>query len=691
MKNVKNRSSRLGPIKSAAIWIVAAFAVWAAFAAVWMAVPLLDILKFAAFMLFAVVCPGLALVKLLRLRLRPLESLTIAYALGLAALIALYFCFAPFHLMRYAPWGVAALAAGSVVVLICKRREPLSGEPDTGELRLALVFCAFAAAAVALTLSAANLTPDLSGNRAYFHDTLNGVSLTTSASRGFPMLILQMAGCEHWYHIGFFAYSALMKLCTGVNAFEVVTKFSLLSVAPLIAAAFFCLARRCLRDNRVAAVAGLLGLVFACGYQAHYYYQDTIGFPMGVAFCLLAVHLFLLAQARGGGPVNRFHLLSAVMLLAGLTAKGPVAVTVLFGLCFVLLLELLRERRWKEVIPRGLLYAVPFIGLYFALYNHGASDSMTFSFSGARYEVQYHLPQAVLDAPVWLNRIYGCVKHTLTASWFLTLCLALLLVWCIAARKDKRPDRLVDFCLGGALLGYVFINIFQQMGSSELYFINILCPFVTIAGAGCLLDLFQRAKRTRKGLVCFSALCALFFLPVFALCLRGSWHSYYNSQSSYTTGLEAALKYSRWGSGEAVTQDNRRKITTTAEYEAMLWLRDNTPEDAVVADGRYTTNNKYFAGSVFSERGFYLEGWGFVTMEDSNDNTDEKVERDTFQRFFYGSGDEGYIPLMAREGCDYLVISQYINPGLTLSDAYCDEVFRNEDVAIYKLHPWELD
>ncbi len=45
---------------------------------------------------------------------------------------------------------------------------------------------------------------------------------------------------------------------------------------------------------------------------------------------------------------------------------------------------------------------------------------------------------------------------------------------------------------------------------------------------------------------------------------------------------------------------------------------------------------------------------------------------------------------MAREGCDYLVISQYINPGLTLSNKYCDEVFRNEDVAIYALHPWEL-
>ena len=383
MEITRKRSARLGPTKSAAVGIAAVFAVWAAFAIIVMAVSPLDILKFAAFMLLAVVCPGLALLKLLRLRLRPLESLTVGYALGMALLIALYFCFAPFHLMQFAPLGVAAVAAASVVVLILRRGERLSGEPDGGELLLAVLFGAFAVAAVALTLSAANLTPDLSGNRAYFHDTLNGVSLTTSASRGFPMLILQMAGNEHWYHIGFFAYSGLMKLCTGINAFEIVTKFSLLSVAPLIAGAFLCLAKRILTDNRLVAVAGVFGLVLASAYQAHYYYQDTIGFPMGVAFCLLAVHLFLLAQKRGG-VLNRLHLLSAAMLLAGLAAKGPVAVTVLFGICFVLLVDLIREKKWREVVPRGLLYAPPFIGIYFALYNHGASDSMTFSFSGMR-------------------------------------------------------------------------------------------------------------------------------------------------------------------------------------------------------------------------------------------------------------------------------------------------------------------
>ena len=91
---------------------------------------------------------------------------------------------------------------------------------------------------------------------------------------------------------------------------------------------------------------------------------------------------------------------------------------------------------------------------------------------------------------------------------------------------------------------------------------------------------------------------------------------------------------------------------------------------------------------MFSERGFYLEGYGFVTMGDTNDNTPEKVRRDSYLRSFFNERDEGYILLFARDGCDCLIISQYIDPGFELSDKYCELVYSNADAAVYKLRGW---
>lgn len=116
---------------------------------------------------------------------------------------------------------------------------------------------------------------------------------------------------------------------------------------------------------------------------------------------------------------------------------------------------------------------------------------------------------------------------------------------------------------------------------------------------------------------------------------------------------------------------------------------NNTPEDAVFSDYRYSTNNKYFCASIFSQRSCYLEGWGYLTMEDSNNNTDEKIRRDTIVRFFNDTKQESFSLLLAQEGVEYLVFERVITGDWELSDTYVDEVFRNDDVIIYKIRPVE--
>ena len=683
--------AKLGTTKYAVVIIAAGYLLWGVAAYVFLAMPLLDILKFLLFQVLAVALPGIAIYKLFNLKLSPLEGLTLSYAFGIAALCAVYFLFAPFGAMDYIKYGVLALALGSIVVLVLKRGLSLSAKADEGEMRIALIVGAFALAASFITLSAANLDPLLAGARGYFHDTMNGVSLTVSASRSFPMTFLQMSGTEHRYHILYFAYGAIMKLCTNIDAFEVTTKLTLITISPLIAAAIACLAKKALKSNILTAVACVFAVVIPSGTSAMYLFRDTIGYPFGLAFAILTVLLFFKAEDTSSRKINRCHVASLICLLVTTGGKGPLAVTVLFGICFCLLLRLIREKDWS-VILKGLLFAVPFVISYILLYGNGASDSMgiypLFSATGTDFA------QSIAGRlPAFLYYPLSILYYVFSLDYVIFICFIATIIYFIIAKK--RYNILVDFTFGGLLIGYVLANIFKQMGSSEWYFIFVMAPFAVIALAYCVCSLLGICEKKWQRLLGFALTLGISAFIIVTNCIL-SFNSYYGDDYSTTVkqGVCAAIKYSRISDERILTNeqlaaahdtDARRTFVTKGEYEGYLWIRDNTPEDSVIADSKYLVYNKCFTGSSFSERSFYLEGAGFVTMEDSNSNTEEKLRRESTLHFLYDFLDDGMCVILASEGCDYIIIDDYVTPDFSVREKYGTLVFENEDVKIYKL------
>ena len=159
-------------------------------------------------------------------------------------------------------------------------------------------------------------------------------------------------------------------------------------------------------------------------------------------------------------------------------------------------------------------------------------------------------------------------------------------------------------------------------------------------------------------------------------------------------GILAAARYSRFSHerlttayelNTGVSYEERPFCVSVPEYEAYIWLRDNTEEDAIIADSRYLTCNTFFNGTSFSERSFYLEGTRFVTMDDTNDNTEEKLRRESTLHFLYDYLDDSMCVLLANEGCDYIIINDYVTPDFSVRGKYGTLVFENEDVKIYKL------
>ncbi len=686
-----SKAKKCGTVKKAILFTAAGYVIWSAAAMIFLAMPALDTLKFLLFQILAVALPGLAAYKLLNLKLSPLEALTVSYGLGIAALCILYFFFAPFGAMAYIKFGVLALTLASAAVLYLKRGSSFTApeRADSGEMRIALIFCAFAALTTFVIFSAATLNPAVAGARTFFHDTTNGVTLTVSASRGFPMTFLQMSGTENRYHISFFSYTSIMKLCTGISAFEIVTKLSLLTISPFFASAVICLAKRFLKKNPLVIIAGVLVLVLPENAMLHYYYQDVIGFPLGAVFSVLCALFFFEAEENEKKGINKFHLISLLFLIAALGAKGPVSVTIAFALCFCLLLKLIREKDWS-VIPKGLLYVVPFFVVYFLVYAQGAGDSMSYSpiYSAIRTDFAHSIEGTMPDL---LFRIISTVYYTITFDYVITLSFVALVLYLIFY---KKKNSLVDFLFGGLLVGYVLINTMKQTGSSEWYFVLILAPFAVVALIYCVSALLDKLNLKAARTVKLSVFAVLVAAILYGNSAAAFGYYYGDPSSTLPMGVYAATTFSRFNENKILTDeqlnsldkpDMRRSMITPEEYEAMLWLRDNTPEDAVIADSRYILSNKYFNGCAFSERSFYLEGFGFVTMEDANDNYEEKARREAILHGLYDYLDDGVCIILSSEGCDYVIISELVTPGFSVGEKYGTLMYENKDVKIYKL------
>lgn len=680
-KRINNRILWALPVFAAIVWLVASVKLLGLTAAAGV--------LFLCFLFFGVFIPGFNIVSNWKALHTLKEVALFSFGVGILIIYILYFALAPFGLNRFIPLCLACVSVLSIVLLLFRiKRKKVSLTVKASFDILSFFACLIGLVLTFVILSMANLEPDLVGARPYYHDTLNGVGLTVAAYKSFPMESLQMSGWVFPYHLGYYIFTSVLMSALQVSAFVAVMKLSLIFVSPLCILAFNCVAERI---GMKQSVAGVLSILFAvvpsCTFM-HYLYIDTIGFPFGLYLCFVALLLFSIAQNEGS-KINKYHVFASAFLSAAMIAKGPLTVTYLFGICFVLLVELIRKKNYW-VFAKGLLYAVPCLGLYLLVYGNGAGDSMSLSFfySAIRTDFSYSIYQKYPD---WLFKTLSVLYYSSTMTITTTIS---LIVVAIGIFTEKHENVFRTFSISSVLCGMVLMNILKQAGSSEVYFLTGVYPICFLSAVyvvGRLLD--NEHSRIYKLLALCAVTAYLFLgLPQDA---RASMKIFIGDDAtveSQASALKAAQTYSIQNYREGKTPDPsiiNGAIITPGQYEAYLWLRDNTPEDAIFSDYRYSTNNKFFCASVFSQRSCYLEGWGYLTMEDSNNNTDEKIRRDTIVRFFNDTRQESFCLLLAQEGVEYLIFEKVITGDWELSDTYVDEIFRNDDVIIYHIRPVE--
>ncbi len=672
-----NKISFLNTAKSAVIFSSIASIIWAVFAFIFLALPLTWSFGFIVYLVLAVALPGIALTKIIKVNFTPLEALCVSFGFGVFINVVLYFIVVPLNLTDYTLFGVAIIAIASIISLFLTRKKPFSNANDTDELKITLFFCTIAAFLTFFTFSAANLNPELSGLRSYFNDTLMSTNLLTSASKTFPFEYQSMAGIPFPYHAFYYSFMAIVKNTLNMPSFEVITKLSLMTVSPFLVATISIFTKRLVKSKSFFIATMIVSVVVPCGYTMFYYlYMDVLGYPLGLAFCMLSAYFFFKAESLSRG-FSKLHFLSTFFLLMGLGAKGPVAVTFLFGYGIVLFVDLIKSKNLKLIVPKGLLIAISFFVLYFLIYPPGSGSSMSVSlvYTAARTPYGYWLSSFL---PYSVAIVISAIIYALTI--FPAITLAVVGIFVYLKQKNEIKQEYIFFIVS-ALVSMVIINIFKQTGSSELYFMMCLFHFgVALLGQFCE----NYYKSTEKKSNAKKILISFFVVSI----VLGFYYSY----NYLVKGSIEAVTYSRFSDSLIITPEQQASVDpqkrlmsiSPEEYQALSYIRDNTDQDAIIADGNYIHSISYFYGTAFSERGYFVEGYIYLPSDENNVYRNEYIRRDGILQFFYKDNDESFAPLIWNKDIDYIVISQIINPGFTMSSEFASEFFSNSQLAVYE-------
>lgn len=611
-------------------------------------VGLAEIALFGVYQLGWVLGPGLALHRLLDPAARGLERLVVGWALGYAISIAAFHATAALG-RRELFLGVPLLAVAAELLI---RRRPKPAErtgvalPSGSRIGLALV----AALGIGfMTLSLAPLTP-LPGktSAAYPPDPMFHLSVAAEARHHFPVTDPKIAGTQLPYHL--FAHYDMAGISQATGIALPVSVFRL-SHVPLVVLVV-------LAAGLLAALAGAKrwGIPFAAAIflfvgevdlQPWSYYPFWGGTFFGLTFSpsfLLSVPIFgaLLAVLRRlvippGRTLGRWAVFVLLAWTLGGAKAGSLAL-VAGGCLLYALLRRLRDGQFERraLVAAGLAGATA-VAQLFVIYGAAGPGGIEFRFLGATRS------SSAVDALVHWFAVVGPLGTLL--AWAIGL-LALVAAPVLAAAWAPRHEATWPLYAAFAAAGVAPLLLLAHPGGSQLHLAQLgLLAVTALAGVGG--ERLFSGLRTRACSLLLGAAIVWVALVVLLAHLPSSEGS--DAQALRYVGLlvlgaaaiagAAVFRATRPHAARLVvvlavaaaavnvpldtieplasarrsgTSLSRGDDVTPSFYDALSWIRRNTPENAVLAVNHHHTNHgRYdnFVSSAFAERRVFLEGW----------------------------------------------------------------------------------
>ena len=665
----------------------------------------LRMLIMAAFIMFYVMLPGFFIFRRTGIEGGHISvTLLLALFTGWSLEILVYFVndALPTDLLLYAAGPV--LSALYIYSLIRDKRDPIK-ESGFSFRKLPVSLCIFVTIVMlycALHVQFRYLSPELADYIIMNPDKAYHLGLINSLSHDYPIISPWADGIVIHYHV-----FSEMLFSIPVRLFGLPSDLVMLSFGPVWTTCVFGLSvyaffREMAGSKERAGIYSLLLLLSNLYITRNLHSSIAFIFALendnssgyGIAAVFAVIIMFKKWYSyfteKDRRSLSALVLLSAyVMLATGI--KGPMGAVMVAAMWGTVLLGIiLRKLPFKTIAPLIVVTAGFMLVYMTVLSGKGTSNTSGESiFALAR----------MADIAFWKKPLVAALKAAglpeslrlavvllvfvifFLTVFFVPFCIGYVreLVLVLPGKKAFEPARVLVYA--AALVGFILMMVLNYSGHSQIYF-GLVAVFLAPIISFWFIEDMEAAKTSSRA----ASRTLRFTVAVMGICLVATSVSF---ADNLYRNIGSAIKDS-----DPHRTGSKYKSISQEEYEAMLWLNENTEEDALLANDRYYSvspakynmddrwDNRFFLYEVYSNRFSYISGSGY-SISDSNYELRSEMIENSEQLYDPANEDRGDL---ARElGVDYVVVSKRFTDVGDLSNKDYEKCYENDDVTVYKI------
>lgn len=645
---------------------------------------------------FYVQLPGLLILKLLKLRLNHISTiLCTGFFTGWAFIVLQYYITELIHtnILLYTLGPAFSL----FYLLIKIRNRNIISDFTFNFSRLSTALCIFFALVLLYAMLNTQYLYYAPGKCESIYmnpDKAYHMGLIDSLSHGWPVVSPWVDGVIIKYHV----FTELL-MAVPVRLFGVTADFAIFSFNPILTSYVLVLStytffRELLAKPERAglcSVSVMLANMFlvrswhtSMAFHFAIINDNAVGYGISGAMLAIVIIKYWYINSNTDGLLRckfTIPLITVIMLLTGI--KGPIALVIVGAVWGAFLLGLLLKKLPLKTILPVLLITAGFVLVYvFVLSGKGTSNgsgNSIFAFATIANLSFFRGSLVALLKGVGIPKI---VRLGIMLVVFMIFMLTAFIVPCavgyirelflvFTGRREYNFTRVIVYA--AFIVGLVAMFIMNYSGHSQVYF-----GLVSVFFAPLIAFWFFEDMAGNRSLW-MNSIRAVFFISL--------------ALTTYTLGVQFGemVERAQVHSNPENQYDMYLSISQD-EYEAMRWVDENTPENALLATDRYSSvpinqydyedrwDNRFFLYATYSNRFCYISGSGYNLPAANWHIRKEMIE--TNNRF-YDRTNINRGELAKSLDIDFVVVSKRFNDFGNLEGCGYKLCFSNNDVDIY--------